>query len=290
MISQATQFLPQAADAVRYVSDSSGEDLRRAVEPRGDERKSRAPAPSPPSPPVGAESGPVDRTDPIGPAIELRALGYRYPGASRDALSGITIGVAAGEQMVVVGPSGSGKSTLLAMVLGLAKPARGTVAVDGSEPSEFLRRAGIRVGYVGAEPFLVAGSLEENLRYGLARAVDAEEIGIALRRARLEDVVSRLPDGLGHSIREDGAGLSAGQKQRLCLARAFLNRPHLLVLDEITANLDAATEGEIVESLKELRGRCTTVIVSHRHALLKYADRVLRLSPAEDERTSEDAS
>jgi ABC-type bacteriocin/lantibiotic exporter with double-glycine peptidase domain len=134
------------------------------------------------------------------------------------------------------------------------------------------------VGYVGADPFLIAGSVRDNICYGVGRPVNEAEIDLALDRARVRTVVDALPGRLEYLIAEDASGLSAGQKQRLCLARAVLNRPHVLVLDEVCANLDVATEAEITESLRELRGRCTTIIVSHRSAILKYADFVLELS------------
>ena len=133
------------------------------------------------------------------------------------------------------------------------------------------------MGYVGAEAYLIAGTLADNLCYGLTHTPSDAELWHALGQARLESVVRALPDGLAHRIREDGAGLSAGEKQRLALARALLAKPGLLVLDEASANLDEATEAELTESLRALRGTVTVLVVSHRPQLLAHADQRLEL-------------
>ncbi|HEY4013134.1 MAG TPA: ABC transporter ATP-binding protein [Polyangiaceae bacterium] len=268
MYSQVNQFFPQLHEALTYASRFSREEFDVALQsPSATETKRDS----------HARSGLVDRTDPVGPAVRLSGVTYRYPGSDRNAVTDVSATIPAGYQFAVVGPSGSGKSTLLALLLGLMRTDRGTIDIDGRSPADFFRDRAVRVGYVGAEPFLVAGTVRDNICYGLARAIDDDEIRIALDRAHLRAVVDGLPGGLEYPIAEDGSGLSAGQKQRLCLARALLNRPHVLVLDEVSANLDAATESEIAESLRALRGRCTTILVSHRSAILKYADLVLEL-------------
>jgi ABC-type multidrug transport system fused ATPase/permease subunit len=271
MFSQVNQFFPQLYEALSYVSRFSEQEVHTAVNgPAAASRVSDAAAL------YGASSG-VDATDPLGPTLQIAKVGYAYPGSARDALGDVSAVVAAGSQFAVVGPSGAGKSTLLALLLGLMPASRGRIAIDGRTPEEYFADPAVRVGYVGADPFLIAGTVRDNICYGLARPVNEGEIDLALDRARVRKVVDELPGRLDYPIAEDGSGLSAGQKQRLCLARAVLNRPHVLVLDEVSANLDAATEAEITESLRELRGRCTTIIVSHRSAILKYADQVLEL-------------
>jgi ABC-type bacteriocin/lantibiotic exporter with double-glycine peptidase domain len=111
----------------------------------------------------------------------------------------------------------------------------------------------------------------------LAGEVADDLIWAALAEAKLDVAVRAMDRGLDHPLEEDGSGLSAGQKQRLCLARALLNRPQVLILDEASANLDEATELEIASSLRALRGRCTTILVSHRAGILTYADETVRL-------------
>jgi len=266
--SQLNQYLPQLNAVLSYGETFTASERRAALEGALLAAESSAPVLA-----GEAQGAP--------PAIVLEGVTFAYPGAERAVLSDVAISVTAGEQFAVVGPSGGGKSTLLALMLGLFEPARGTVRIGGQTPREYFRNPAVRVGYVGAEAFLVAGSVRENLRYG-ARVQQTDDVLLeALAQARLREVVEALPGGLDYALREDGGGLSAGQKQRLCLARALANRPHVLVLDEASANLDVATEAELTEMLRGLRGQCTTVIVSHREGLLKYADRVLRVGELE---------
>lgn len=225
---------------------------------------------------------PVDRTASFAtnvapPEILLSTVGYRYPGSRDEVFSGISLTIPSGTQFAIVGPSGVGKSTLLSLVLGLAEPTAGAVTLDGDSPASYFARTDVRVGYVGAEAFLIEGTLRENLTYGLAGEVADDLIWAALAEAKLDVAVRAMDRGLDHPLEEDGSGLSAGQKQRLCLARALLNRPQVLILDEASANLDEATELEIASSLRALRGRCTTILVSHRAGILTYADETVRL-------------
>jgi ATP-binding cassette subfamily B protein len=130
----------------------------------------------------------------------------------------------------------------------------------------------------------VAGTIRENLMYGVIGSRTDDACWEALSQARLRDVVSGLPRGLAHVLPEDGSGLSAGQKQRLCLARALLAQPDVLILDEVSANLDDVTEREIADSLGGLRGRCTMIVVSHRKGILRHADRIVDLSQVAHEK------
>ncbi|OGR98295.1 MAG: hypothetical protein A2V88_08460 [Elusimicrobia bacterium RBG_16_66_12] len=206
---------------------------------------------------------------------------FRYPQAAEDALAATSFELAPGQTLVVTGPSGAGKSTLLSLLLGLLEPTSGRVetVLDGEAAPAGQARPRLlpRVGYVGPESFLIEGSVLDNLRYGLTREPSADEVAEALAAAEcgfLKDL------GLDHKITEQGQGLSAGQKQRLALARALLRRPALLILDEATSNLDSETESRIIGTLAKLKGLMTTVAVSHRPALLALADRRLDLGEA----------
>lgn len=256
-----SQLSPQFGESLRYVSTFEQAWLDEALrdEPTSDE------------PPA---SRPTQFAD--APVIDLVDVDYSYPGGA-PILRGFCLKIPANSQVAIVGPSGSGKSTVLGLVLGLFEPSRGSVAVSGRGPSEYFGDPGVRVGYVGAEPFLIAGSVGDNLLYGSAPRSDSE-LWDALRKARLADVVRHLPGALTYPIGEDGSGLSAGQKQRLCLARALLGRPQVLVLDEASANLDLDTEKEIAEALRELDHPCTTLIVSHREGIIAHADVVVSLT------------
>lgn len=241
---------------------------------------------------VLAWSGRTDEEIPPVPAgrpaasVGFRVVGaaFRYPGAREDAVRKTDLDLAPGEALVIIGPSGAGKSTLLSLLLGLLEPSAGAVdaVLDGeAEPASAARgRLLPSLGYVGPESFLIEGDIRDNLRYGLSREPDDAEIEAALAAAEC-GFLNALPRGLGHRLTEQGQGLSAGQKQRLALARALLRRPAVLILDEATSNLDAETEARIVETLSRLKGRMTIVAVSHRPALLALADRRLILDGAE---------
>ena len=224
------------------------------------------------------DSAPGAKPERVG--FMARAAAFSYPGSAVSTLAGIDLRVDPGETLVISGPSGSGKSTLLSLLLGLTKPDAGVVLanLDGREvpASEARGRVLPATGYVGPESFVVEGSLLDNLRYGLNREPSDEELRAALAAADC-DFIGSSRDQLLRPLTEQGQGLSAGQKQRLALARALLRQPSVLVLDEATSNLDSATEGRIIMALRRLKGRITIIAVSHRPALLDLADRRLDL-------------
>lgn len=211
----------------------------------------------------------------------LQNVYFRYPGASEPLFSEFQLEVLPGSAVVIIGESGSGKSTLLSLFLGMNRADQGTVVltVSGVPFSLPQHKKNLlkHVGYVGSESFLIAGTVRDNLLYGLVHRPSDAEIEVALRRAEC-DFVFQMNDGLSHKITEQGQGLSAGQKQRLSLARALLRKPKVLILDEATANLDSQTEKRIVGMLSGLKGSTTLVIVTHRDAPLEIADKVIRLN------------
>lgn len=206
------------------------------------------------------------------PAIDVHDLTFRYQANGNPIFQTFHLHVPAGQQLGIVGESGKGKSTLLALILGILPPEAGSVTMGGVSAETYLHTYTDFVGFVGAEPFLIAGTIADNLNYGACRPYTPDEYRDALHRASLLSLIESLPQGLAHLIQENGEGLSAGQKQRLALARALLRQPLLLILDEFTANLDATTEREIVTSLATLKGSCTILLVSHRPEALAYTD------------------
>ncbi|WP_405903196.1 thiol reductant ABC exporter subunit CydD [Streptomyces sp. NBC_00656] len=212
--------------------------------------------------------------------LEVEGVTVRHTGRTEPSLAAASLVVDEGETVALVGPSGVGKSTLLNVVLGFVAPHEGRVRVGGTDLATLSpERWRERIAWVPQRPHLFAGSIAENVR--LARpGADDSAVTAALREAGAYDFVAALPDGAGTLLGEDGAGLSAGQRQRLALARAFLADRPVLLLDEPTASLDGETEAGIVEAVRRLAVGRTVLLVVHRPALLSVADRVVTLSPA----------
>lgn len=212
--------------------------------------------------------------------LEVEGVTVRHTGRTEPSLAAASLVVDEGETVALVGPSGVGKSTLLNVVLGFVAPDEGRVRVGGTDLATLSpERWRERIAWVPQRPHLFAGSIAENVR--LARpGADDSAVTAALREAGAYDFVAALPDGAGTLLGEDGAGLSAGQRQRLALARAFLADRPVLLLDEPTASLDGETEAGIVEAVRRLAVGRTVLLVVHRPALLSVADRVVTLSPA----------
>ncbi|MCP9947722.1 thiol reductant ABC exporter subunit CydD [Actinomadura madurae] len=210
------------------------------------------------------------------PEIVLEEVTVRYPGAGRAALEGVSLRIAAGERVAVTGPSGAGKSTLLLVLAGLVAPDSGRVLVDGVDLAELDVAAWrSRLGWVPQRPHLFAASVADNIRLADPGAGTGRVAGAA--RAAAVDFVDDLPDGWDTVLGEGGAGLSAGQRQRLAIARAFLSGGPVMLLDEPTARLDLHSERVLVDAAVRLLAGRTAVLVAHRPALLRAADRVVRL-------------
>ncbi|TQJ75121.1 thiol reductant ABC exporter subunit CydD [Streptomyces sp. SLBN-31] len=209
--------------------------------------------------------------------IAFEGLRVRYPGRAENAVSDVSFVVEPGETVALVGPSGAGKSTLLHVLLGFVPVTEGRVRIGGVDLADAdLGQWRSQVAWVPQRPHLFAGTIAENVRLARPEADDAA-VRRALGDAGALPFVDALPDGADTVLGEDGAGLSAGQRQRLALARAFLADRPVLLLDEPTAALDGATEAEVVEAVRRLAVGRTVLLVVHRPALLRVADRVVRL-------------
>jgi len=228
-------------------------------------------------PDVGPTGG---TTRPAGTAIRIAGLDVTYPGRRIPALRDAELVVEPGETVALTGPSGCGKSTLLSVILGLRLPDAGTVTLGGVDLADVdLADWRRHIGWVPQRPHLFARSVADNVRLGRADASDAE-VAAALDAAGLTEVVRRLPRGADTPLGEGGAGLSAGERQRLSLARAFVRDAPLLLLDEPTASLDNETEADVLSAIRRLVSGRTALIVAHRPALAALADRVVELPAA----------
>ncbi|MEV7439792.1 thiol reductant ABC exporter subunit CydD [Streptomyces sp. NPDC091204] len=216
--------------------------------------------------------------------IEIDGVAVRYEGRGEDSPGPVSLTIAPGECVALTGPSGAGKSTLLQVLLGFVTPTAGRVRIAGVDLAE-LSPAHWReqVAWVPQRPHLFAGTIAENVRLARAGACDSE-VDEALKDAGAWEFVTALPRGAQTLLGEGGVGLSAGQRQRLALARAFLADRPVLLLDEPTAALDGETEAGIVDAVRRLSAGRTVLLVVHRPALLAVADRVVPMAagrPAE---------
>ncbi|KXI45636.1 MULTISPECIES: ABC transporter ATP-binding protein [Bacillus cereus group] len=190
-------------------------------------------------------------------------------------LNDISLKIHAGETVAFVGPSGAGKTTLCSLLPRFYEQSSGSIQIDGIDTKDMtLSSLRKQIGIVQQDVFLFSGTIRENIAYGNLKASEAE-IWQAVKRAQLEDLIYSQPDGLDTVIGERGVKLSGGQKQRLAIARMFLKNPPILILDEATSALDTETELAIQKSLAELSVGRTTLVIAHRLATIKNADRIV---------------
>ena len=279
-MSSLNQMWPHFRDAIDYFREFSQNERSEAVSLT--EQKSSWKKPISKAVPPTQVVAPVRGHKP--PMVKAVRLTFKYNSRSKATVENLDLDIGPGNQLGILGPSGSGKSTLLNLMMGVLQPTSGEVRIDGFTPGEYFAGANPRIGYVGPEPFLIGGTIRDNLSYGLRENVCDSQCWDALNAAHLDDFVMSLPGRLNYLIPENGEGLSAGQKQRLSLARALLPNPELLFLDEASSNLDTATEMSLAETLfKRLHGRVTTIVISHRAEFLKYSDSLLKLEMLADD-------
>ncbi len=206
--------------------------------------------------------------------IRYEGVTFAYADA-RPVLRSVDLEVRPGETVAFVGPSGAGKTTLCSLLPRFYDVTGGRISIDGIDVRQVtMRSLRNQIGIVQQDVFLFGGSLRDNVAYGRLDASEAEILE-AVRRARLDDVVADLPEGLDTLIGERGVKLSGGQQQRLAIARMFLKNPPILILDEATSALDTETERAIQRSLADLAVGRTTLVIAHRLATVQHADRIV---------------
>ncbi len=214
-------------------------------------------------------------------AIVLREVGFRYPGASRPALDGLSLTIPKNSSVGVIGPTGSGKSTLVDLLLGLYHPTAGEILIDDRPLTpELVPSWQASIGYVPQDIFLIDDTIARNIAFGLPdNEIDPARLREACAIAQLLDFVeAELPDGFDTNVGERGVRLSGGQRQRIGLARALYHRPSLLILDEATSALDMATEAKLLDALRSLAGKLTMVVAAHRLSAVANCDQLIDLA------------
>ncbi len=206
--------------------------------------------------------------------VKLSNVSFGYPGADRDAVTGIDLDIPAGTTLALVGETGSGKTTIASLVARLYDPAQGSVRIDGIDIRD-LRLADLAavVGVVSQETYLLHTTVRENLRYAKPGATDAE-IEAAARAAQIHDLIAGLPDGYDTMVGSRGHRFSGGEKQRIAIARTLLRDPRVLVLDEATSALDTDTERAIQKAFDTLTRDRTTITIAHRLSTVRNADQI----------------
>lgn len=224
------------------------------------------------------DDDPVDAETPP-PAAALVAAGVTARRDGRLVLGPVDLRVGPGELLAVTGPTGAGKSTLARLLCRLEDPTTGVVSLGGVDLRRVSRlELSSRVGLVPQRPLILAGTVADNLRVG--REISLDELRAACVVAAVDEFVLSLPDGYDTELGERGATVSGGQAQRLALARGLVGRPDVLILDDVTAAVDAETEATILRRLRAWAPNTGLLVISHRPGVLAAADRVLRLEPA----------
>ncbi|WP_372840387.1 ABC transporter transmembrane domain-containing protein [Phaeovulum sp.] len=226
--------------------------------------------------PVRDPAKPAQLKRPVQGAIDFENVTFHYPSRPSDsALDGVTLAIAPGETVALVGPSGAGKTTMIQMIQRFWDPESGRVTLDGQDLRTLARTDFRRfIALVPQDPVIFAASARENIRFGRPDATD-DEVEQAARAAHAHEFLAALPEGYNSYVGERGVMMSGGQKQRIAIARAILRDAPVLLLDEATSALDAESEGLVQAAVEQLTKGRTTVIVAHRLATVKRADRIV---------------
>lgn len=218
--------------------------------------------------------GEIDEKIKLEKEIKFEDVRFSYIGEDHFTIPGLNLSIPAGKTTAIAGPSGAGKSTVADLVMGLIKPEKGEITVDGVRVTEdSLSSWRNNIGYIAQETFLFNESIRFNLKQACPDA-SQEDIMEVLKLSAAYEFVMKLPEGLDTVIGDRGVRLSGGERQRLALARALLRKPSLLIMDEATSNLDLENEKKIIRAIDGLHGEMTILVIAHRISTIKNADNI----------------
>ena len=209
-------------------------------------------------------------------SIKVKNVSLRYPTKNDNAIENLSIRIQPGTSVAIVGPSGAGKTSLVDLILGVISPDSGSVSISGKPPLEAIATWPGSISYVPQDIQIINGTIAENISMGFKLEKELlEKIHDSIKIARLENTVSQLELGINTQVGDRGTKLSGGQRQRLGIARAMFTKPKLLILDEATSSLDGQTEFDINESIQNLKGSTTVLMIAHRLSTVRNADLVI---------------
>ena len=209
--------------------------------------------------------------------LEIKDIYWRYPNTEQDVLSGVNIQIRKGMAVALIGHSGAGKTTLADIILGLYKPQRGSVRLEGTDIKMLSGKWSECVGYIPQSVYLTDDTIRSNVAFGIDEPDDTM-VWQALEQAQLKELVAGLPDRLDTVIGDRGVRLSGGQRQRIAIARALYYNPPILILDEATSALDTETENAVMDAINSLQGHKTLIIVAHRLSTIQNCDVIYEIT------------
>jgi len=211
-------------------------------------------------------------------SLVFKDVTFHYPSERSAGVNSLSFKIKPGTSVAIVGPTGAGKSTLLNMILGFLRPDEGAISINGENLTEHLDNWLPRIGYVPQEPFILDGTILDNIAFAVDEAdIDPDLLKHVVRAAQIEGWVSGLPEGLGTAVGESGVRISGGQRQRIAIARALFRRPSVLIMDEPTSAIDTRTERALERAILSSGTEITRILVTHRLDTARLCDSVLFL-------------
>jgi ABC-type bacteriocin/lantibiotic exporter with double-glycine peptidase domain len=210
--------------------------------------------------------------------IKVNSISWRYQDNLPLVLENLDLDIKKGESVALIGESGAGKSTLADILLGLLKPEKGTVTVDGTDIYTIQSSWSRMIGYVPQIVFLIDDTIRKNIAFGIPDdEIDDNKVWQAIEQAQLTATVNSMEKGLDSIVGERGIKLSGGQRQRIAIARALYHNPEIIILDEATSALDNETESAVMEAIDALHGKKTLIIIAHRLSTIQNCDKIYEI-------------